>query len=107
MKINKAISLLGLAQKAGKVASGEFSTEKAIKEGKAYLVIVSAEASENTIKKFKNMCEFYQVEVRFFGTKEELGHVIGKEFRASVAVTDEGFGKQLIKNIDMSHHMEV
>ena len=33
--------MIGLAQKAGKVASGEFSTEKAVKTGKAYTVIVA------------------------------------------------------------------
>ena len=33
--------MLGIAAKAGSVASGEFSTEKAVKEGRAYLVIVA------------------------------------------------------------------
>ena len=36
----KILNLIGLAEKAGKVASGEFSTERAIKKGKAFLVIV-------------------------------------------------------------------
>ena len=31
----KILNMIGLAQKAGKVASGEFSTEKAVKTGKA------------------------------------------------------------------------
>ena len=35
----KILNMIGLAQKAGKVASGEFSTEKAVKTGKAYTVI--------------------------------------------------------------------
>ena len=44
MKQNKILSLVGLATKAGKTASGEFSTEKSVKEGKASLVIVSVES---------------------------------------------------------------
>ena len=38
--INKSrvFGLLGLAAKAGKVQSGEFSTEKSVKSGRAYLV---------------------------------------------------------------------
>ena len=32
MDNKRALSMIGLAQKAGKVASGEFSTEKAVKE---------------------------------------------------------------------------
>ena len=50
MKQNKTLSMLGLARRAGKVVSGEFSVEKAVKSGKAYLVIVAEDASDNTIK---------------------------------------------------------
>ena len=39
---NKVLSLLGLATKAGKIASGEFSTEKSVKSGKGFLVLVAA-----------------------------------------------------------------
>ena len=81
--------MLGIAAKSGNVVSGEFSTEKAIKSGNAYLVIVSEEASQNTRKMFTNMTDFYEVPMYVFGTKEELGRCIGKEFRASLAITDE------------------
>ena len=82
--------MIGIAAKSGNVVSGEFSTEKAVKTGKAWLVIVSEEASDNTRKKFSNMTEFYEVPMYAFGTKEELGHCIGKEFRASLAIVNEG-----------------
>lgn len=81
--------MLGIATKSGNVVSGEFSTEKAVKSGHAYLVIVSEEASANTNKMFTNMTDFYKVPMYVFGTKEELGRCIGKEFRASLAITDE------------------
>lgn len=81
--------MLGIAAKSGSVVSGEFSTEKAVKTGHAYLVIVSEEASANTNKMFTNMTDFYEVPMYVFGTKEELGRCIGKEFRASLAITDE------------------
>ena len=80
--------MLGIAAKSGSVVSGEFSTEKAVKTGHAYLVIVSEEASANTNKMFTNMTDFYEVPMYVFGTKEELGRCIGKEFRASLAITD-------------------
>ena len=87
-----------MAMKAGRVASGEFATEKAVKSGKAALVIVAEAASENTKKKFRNMCDYYEVPIRFLGQKEELGHAIGKEFRASLAVLDAGLAKAIEKN---------
>jgi len=96
---NKAYSMIGLAMKAGKVVSGEFSTEKAVKTKAAFLVIVSEAASENTKKKFRNMCTYYEVPLYFFGEKEVLGHAIGKEFRASLAVLDEGFAKAIEKHL--------
>ena len=99
MRQSKALSLIGLAMKAGRTASGEFCTEKEVKSGNAELVIVAGDASDNTKKKFKNMCDYYQVPIYFFGEKEELGHAIGKEFRASLAVLDDGLAKAIEKNI--------
>ena len=59
LKSSKALSLVSLATKAGKTASGAFCTEKEVKTGMAELVIVAEYASANTKKKFKNMCDFY------------------------------------------------
>lgn len=101
MKSNKILSLVGLATKAGKTVSGEFSTEKAVKSGMAYLVLVSAEASANTKKKFQNMCTFYEVPIYFYGSKEELGTAMGKEFRASLAVTDQGLSEAIVKQLTL------
>lgn len=95
MKPDKILSLLGIAAKSGSVLSGEFSTEKAVKDGKAYLVIVASDASENTQKMFRNMTEFYEVPMYLYADKETLGHFIGKEFRASLAVTNEGLARSI------------
>ncbi|MFA9375439.1 MAG: L7Ae/L30e/S12e/Gadd45 family ribosomal protein [Lachnotalea sp.] len=100
MKQNKIFSLIGLATKAGKMASGEFSTEKAVKSGTASLVVISEDASENTKKMFRNMCTFYKVPLYIFGAKDSLGHAMGKEVRASAAVLDEGFAKAMIKQLE-------
>ena len=96
---NKVLSMIGLATKAGKVASGEFSVEKMVKSNKAYLVIVADDASDNTKKMFTNMCAFYEVPVYFYSDKETLGHAIGKQFRASLAVVDEGFRNTIEKHL--------
>lgn len=95
MKPDKVLSMLSIAAKSGSIASGEFSTEKAVKEGKAYLVIVASDASENTQKMFSDMTKFYEVPMYLYGDKETLGHFIGKEFRASLAVTNEGLARSI------------
>ena len=103
MKENsKILGLLGLATKAGKAKSGEFSTEKSVKSGRARLVIVAEDASENTRKMFENMCRYHHVSVSFFGSKEELGRAMGKEMRASVAVLDSGLAKALVKQLNQN-----
>lgn len=95
----KVFSYIGLATKSGKIASGEFSTEKAVKEGKAWLVLVAEDASNNTKKMFTNMCTYYQVPIYFFGEKTELGHAMGKEYRASLAFTDKGLADAVEKQL--------
>ncbi len=99
MKPDKVLSMLGLATKAGAIASGEFSTEKSVKEGKAYLVIVATDASENTKKHFRDMTSFYEVPMYLYESKEVLGHAIGKEFRASLSVNSENFAKSIEEKI--------
>lgn len=97
----RILNLIGLATKAGKTVSGEFSTEKAVKSGSACLVIVSEEASENTRKLFTDKCTYYKVPICYFGGKGELGHAMGKEMRASLAVTDEGLAKAIVKQMNI------
>ena len=99
MKPDKALSMLGLAARAGRIVSGEFTVEKEVKSGRAYLVLIAEDASENTRKKFQNMCEFYEVPYEIYGMKEVLGHAMGKEFRASLAILDEGFAKEIMKQM--------
>ncbi len=96
----KVFSYVGLAAKAGKLACGEFMTEKAVKEGKAKLVIIAEDASNNTKKMFTNMCTYYKVPIYFFGEKTKLGHAIGKEFRASLVLLDQGLADVVEKQLN-------
>ena len=99
--IKNNISLLGLANKAGKVVSGGFMTERAIMTGEACFVIIAEDASPNTKKKFTNKCKYHEVPFVIYGNMTELGHLIGKEDRTTIAVTDPGFGNQFIKSFDL------
>ena len=96
---SRIFGLLGLAAKAGKIQSGEFSTEKSVKSGRACLVIVSEEASENTKKMFRNLCTYYKVPLYFFGSREELGAACGKEARVSAAIEDEGLAMAAVREL--------
>lgn len=108
MNNDKILSLLGLATKSGKLVSGEFMVEKVVKEHKARLVIIATDTSDGSKKNYRDMCTFYHVPIYEYGTKETLGHCIGKEIRAAVAVSDEGFAKSLIQKLeDLTSNTEV
>ena|SRR5690625_304318 len=85
------LQLLGIATRAGKIVTGEDLTVREIQAGKAKLVIVSNDASANTMKKVTDKCNFFNVEKHVFGSREELGHAMGKESRVVLAVMDAGF----------------
>ena len=46
MRQDKVLLLVGLATKAGKTVSGEFMTEREVKSGRAALVILAGDRSE-------------------------------------------------------------
>lgn len=101
---NKIFSTIGISMKAGKLVSGESMVEQAVRDGKAVLVIVAEDASANTKKLFSDKCKFYDIPKYEYGTKEELGRAIGKEFRASIAIVDAGLAKNIeqeLKNMNI------
>ena len=102
----KLLGTLGLCQRAGKLKSGEFAVLEAIRKKTAVMVIVSNDASDNTKKEFSDKCSYYKVPIYFYGTMDELGHAIGKDVRTSLAITDAGFAKTLIKNLLSEKSME-
>lgn len=104
---DKVLSGLGLAAKAGRVKSGEFQTEHAVKSGNAYLVLIAQDASANTAKQFRAMCEYYEVPCFDYGDRESLGRCIGKDFRAALAVTEERLAEMLIKELRKDEKTEV
>lgn len=97
----KVLGTLGLAMKAGCIVSGEFMTERSIRDGKARLVIVAEDASMNTKKKFSDSCHYYRVPYVEYGKKDVIGNAVGKSFRASLAVTDKGFATSIGKNLNL------
>ena len=101
MKPDKISSYIGFALKAGRASTGEFAVEKAVKGGKAHLVIIADDASANTKKKFTDMCRYYGVPLIVFKSKEELGRIAGKDERASVSINDSGLAKAIRDNVSL------
>ena len=90
MSESKILGLLGMAAKAGKLASGEFAAEQALKARKAWLTIVAEDASANTKKKFRDRCGYVSCPILVIGSKQTISHAIGKDERSCIAVLDQG-----------------
>ena len=93
----KVKSLFSLCQRAGKLVTGEFGCEKALRGNAAFLVVVCGDASENTKKKFSQKCFYYKKPVYIRFTKDELNAAVGKQNRTVFAVIDQGFAKRIIE----------
>jgi ribosomal protein L7Ae-like RNA K-turn-binding protein len=100
MNTNQWMSLLGLANRARKIISGEELSVKEIRSRKAKLVLLSADASANTTKKITDKCKSYEVPYRLVEDRHLLGQAIGKEARVVVAVLDDGFAKKMMTLLD-------
>ena len=97
MANNNVAFALGLAQKAGKVASGDFAVRSALKSGKAKLLVVAEDAAPNSKKDMYYLAEVAGVEVVELLTRDELGYAIGKAKRTAVVITDTNFAKMIDK----------
>jgi len=100
MNTNQWMSLLGLANRARKIISGEELSVKEIRSGKAKLILLSADASANTTKKITDKCKSYEVPYKLVEDRHLLGQAIGKEARVVVAVLDDGFANKLVTLLD-------
>ncbi|WP_010282334.1 YlxQ family RNA-binding protein [Bacillus timonensis] len=95
MKNKDWVSLLGLANRARKVISGEELVVKEIRKGNAKLVLLSDDASANTTKKITDKSTYYQVQLRTVSDRYTLGNAIGKDARVVVAITESGFAEKI------------
>lgn len=55
----KALNLLGLARKAGKLTTGQDLVLAAIRSGKAKVVLMANDCGQSTQKKFTDKCKSY------------------------------------------------
>ncbi|NLJ34064.1 MAG: 50S ribosomal protein L7ae [Firmicutes bacterium] len=95
----KGLNLLGLAQRAGKVVSGQFACEQAMRRGQAHLILLATDAAPNTREKFIGLCKRKGIPYLSWNLKGEMGFIIGKPQRAVVAIIDENFATALAQAI--------
>jgi len=91
MTEEKVLGLLGLAHRAGAVASGAMQTEKALLSGRCQLLLVALDAAPETKKRLNAITMRTETPTLGALTKLQMGTAVGKSPKAALAVTDRGF----------------
>ena len=86
---NKGLNYLALARKAGLAELGEEPVGAIARTGKAYVILVAADASDHTWRRAKSYAAGTEQQcIRLSCTKEEMGFAIGRTSLAIAAITD-------------------
>ena len=92
----KVLRLLGLMRKAGALEPGEANTGSAVHAGKARLLLLASDASENARRRAETFAYGRSVlTVPLPFTKEELADALGTGSVSMAAVEDLGFAGAL------------
>src|SRR5574337_618379 len=96
----KVASLLGLARRARKVASGAEAVDSAVKRHSARLILSATDASAGSTEKLRIVAAQAGIPWLQHMGKEELGTALGTTPRACIAVTDPSFAGAVISTLD-------
>lgn len=94
--MDKFFNFLGLIKRSGNLIEGYSKCDEQRNRISYYLMIISVDASNSTIKKFKNHCENKNIPLIEKFSKEELGNPIGREEVKVLAITDKSMAEKLI-----------
>ena len=98
--MDKALSFLGLARRAGKLLIGEDGVSGAARSGQAALLMVASDTADNTRKKAGNLSRWYGIPlVSLPWDKDTLGELLDKRVCAILALTDKGLAEAFRKKL--------
>ena len=96
--MDKALNYLSLARKGGLAELGEEPVGAISRAGKAYVILVAADASDHTWRRAKSFVAGTDQQcIRLDVTKDEMGFAIGRTSLAIAAITDVQLALALVK----------
>ncbi len=107
----KALNMLGLMRRANAIQIGEDKTGAAVKAGKAKLLLLAADASDNARRRAETFISGRNVQlVPLPFDKAELSERLGVNGCSMAAVTDLGFANAFVKlllGLDSDSYCEI
>ena len=100
----RLLDLLGLMRKAGAVQIGEMNSGTACREGKAKLLLLAKDASENAVKRAESFVFGRRTLLMTLPyTKDEIAEKLGSGVCAMAAVTDLGFANAFVSKLSAQY----
>ena len=84
------LSVLGLARRGGNLAMGEEPAAEACRTGRARVVLLAADAADNTVRRARRLAGEKVPLVQLPQDKGQVGFALGRASCAVLAVTDPG-----------------
>lgn len=100
MTMDKVLSLLGLARRAGKMTLGFDAVCSSAAKKESKLILAAADVSEGTMRKLTNHLSGNEIDIREmpYGM-EAINAAIGKPVRL-ISINDSGFAERLNQLLD-------
>lgn len=100
--MDRALGMLGLAHKAGRIQIGEEPVGTAASEGKTRIILLASDAADNTCNRAAKFAALHKtplVELPY--DKQTLGCVFGRASCAMAAMTDIRMALSLVQLLNM------
>jgi predicted RNA-binding protein YlxR (DUF448 family) len=89
------LETIHLARKAGVLIAGGNNLEAAMKHEPVRLVLITEDASDNTVDRFTSKAAARNIPVLRALTKSELGESLGRDIQAVLGVTMDAFAEKM------------
>lgn len=94
-KKEKTLTMLGFAQKSGKLVSGESAVKAMLAKNQIHLLIVAGDLGENRRSFWTKIAEQNNIPYIIISNKVELGLAIGLSPRSLLGITDRHMAKSM------------
>lgn len=93
---DRALNMLGLCARAGKLVTGEKAVVQAVRSGACHVVLLDGGVAKNGDKAVSQACECHGVPL-LRAEPGRLGQAIGRPGRMAAGVTDPGMAQRIIE----------
>lgn len=94
--MTKIFSIIGFAQKAGKVSAGTLAARTSLIRKRACLLIMSHDISPSTRESLVALSARQKIPWVELGNKYQLGTSVGKAYRVALTINDQGMTKTIL-----------